>query len=477
MRKRMRKISIFLLFALMFGLLTACADNNQPAETATEETATEETATEETATEQPATETDAETVEDETPPPVATDNGDAIVVRMLTRWSGDQPREVAFRDWIDAFNAENTHIQIDAVHISDEPTLLDRIRTSFATGDQPNLFWEYGGARTIEYVRNGMLMDLQPVLDADPEWSNMFLPLFDKWIYEDYPGLFGMPFEFYAIALFYNEDIFAEAGLEPPRSIEEFEYVSERFLEMGIVPMPLGVRDPWRGGHLFNNLVMKTWGADAIERLASRELAYDSPEIINILETMQDFGERGFFGSDPIAEDVNWEEMMFGTGQAAMLQMGSWLLGSMAHMEIADSIGVVPFPYVNPAFRDSWFGSAAGFSVTVQNDPAERDATIEVLKYIYSREFFEKVWEAEQGGLLPIRLEYLRNAAEVEVSPISLKFIDVVAGAAYFRDDVQTYDPLPGMLDFVRNAFQGLFVGESPESVARSIVDEINARE
>lgn len=416
-----------------------------------------------------------ETTEKETVNESQGETSEPIEVRIMSRWSDDQPRSVLFRQRIDEFNAQNNGITIVADHINDEPAYLDKLRTSFATGDQPNIYFGYGGAREFEYIKNDIILDLEPVFEANPDWYNNFSPLFDKWQYDELEGTYGVPVEFYAITISYNKDIFNELNLTPPETIEEFEAVSDVLLDNGYIPMALGAKDTWRIGHIFNNFFIKTYGSEGVAKLADRSMAYDSPEVLNILAKIKDYNDKGYFGPNAISTDYNIEKTMFFEGKTAMHMDGSWYLGEAAQSPITDSIGVISFPYVNEAYKGSWFGAAAGFSITQTDDKELEAASIEVLKYLTDKQFFLDDLAGSKGGIYPIQFTD-EEINSVEISAPSKEFIAAINTAKEFRDDIQTYDPLPSMLDTCRSAFQGLFAGRTPEECAKEIMTEIESR-
>jgi len=403
-------------------------------------------------------------------------SGAPIEIKLLSRWAEDSPQSNLFRARIDEFNASNSDIRIIGEHIFDEPAYLDKLRTSFATGQLYDIYWGYGGSREADYALNDLLVDIEPVKKANPVWAAKFIPgIDDKFKYPGVQGTFGIPGEMYSIALFYNEELFKKAGLKPPASIEEFEKVSDSFLKQGVIPFALGAKDSWRTGHLFNNFIMKTFGSGGVDALAKRTMAYDSPEIKAIFTRIADYNKRGYFGPNAISLDYNQEKALFQQGKTAMHMDGSWYLGEIAGYPNVDSYSVISFPYVNEAYKASWFGSGGGWSVCKSKDKAREAAAIKVAMYITDMDYFSRAVIANKGGIQPVKFAEADMKGAV-ISSISRKYLTALAEAKDLRDDVQTYDPLPSMLDTARIAIQGLFVGKSPEDVSKEIIAEIKAR-
>lgn len=126
-----------------------------------------------------------------------------VTLRVFTRWSDDTPQSVAFRNRLDLFMEMNPHVTIKDISVNDEAAFNDKWKASVATGDVPEIFQNYGGESFKQYVTNGLLLDLADTLDSNSEWKDAFLPLFDSWQYDDVEGTYGVPYEFYAIGIFF----------------------------------------------------------------------------------------------------------------------------------------------------------------------------------------------------------------------------------------------------------------------------------
>ena len=121
-----------------------------------------------------------------------------------------------YNEKIDEFNKMDNGITVEITNINTEADYLDKLSTDFASGETPNVFMEYGGARCLDYIEADALVNLQPYLEADEEWYNGFMEsCWEPAHFEDYgyEGLYCVPYTNYQIVLFYNKDILAENGV------------------------------------------------------------------------------------------------------------------------------------------------------------------------------------------------------------------------------------------------------------------------
>jgi ABC-type glycerol-3-phosphate transport system substrate-binding protein len=399
----------------------------------------------------------------------ASADGD-IKLRIMTRWSDDAPMSVYWRNMVADWNNQKNGITLIDESLSDETAYFDKLRSSIATGNQPDIFIEYGGSRIQDYVDAGILLDIQPYLDADPTWRDSFLnDVFDKWHFANKAGTYGVPAQFYSVFLFYNKKMLADAGFTaPPTTIDEWRTMCEAMVAKGIQPMSLGERDIFRGGHLLNNFVMKNYGAQGVTNLANRSMNYDDPRMTGLYSVIKEFNDKGYFGQNAVGVTVETADAEFLTNKVAMYFQGSWYLPQVAASYEGDisNVGVAPFPYGNAAYKDSWQGGAAdGYSIS--NRPATNEAAMKVVKYFTSPEFFAGMEAYCKGGLYVSKFD---TKPGVVLDSPTVEGKALLVNAKEFRDDIQVYDPESHMLDTVRSAVQGLFIGNSPEQVGREIV-------
>lgn len=395
-------------------------------------------------------------------------------ISVLAEWAGDSPGTKAFRDKLDAISAADNGIKIEQEMISDETSYYNKLRTRFATGEFPDIFLDFGGARSYDYVKSGVLVNLRPYLDADPEWANGFVDgVIEDWEYSDYPGaVYGVPTAFYVVGIFYNKAIFAELGLEPPKTMDEFTDVCDKLLAAGYIPMPLGEKDIYRAGHFLNNLVLKAYGSEAVTALGNRTLSYDDPKMIRLYKMIYDFNQKGYFGPNAVNKDNNMARTDFHTGKSAMQFDGTWYLGIAATSPIADDIGFFPFPAVDEKYAGSWQGgNNGGLSVVNTGDQERIDKAVEVVKALTGSAFAAEQQVANGGGIYPVKFDSVPE----KVSRISIEVSKAMESAKEFRSDIQNYDINTKMLETVRMALQGLFVGKTPEQCAQEIMRVVNA--
>ena len=401
----------------------------------------------------------------ETEATVAQEAPEEVTLRVFTRWSDVSPPSQAFRDRLEEFQTLNPHITIVDESINDEAGFNDKLKAFIATGDMPAIFQNYGGADVFQYIEAGLYLDLDPAFEADAVWKSDFMDFFAQWQYDEVPGTFAVPYEFFGISLFYNSDILAEVGEQVPETIADLERVSDKVLGAGYIPLAFGEKDTFKGDHLFVTLSLLKNGPTIMQDLADGTVRWDSPEVVDVLTIMSDWNDKGYLGENVVGVDYATEDALFFGGEAAMKFDGSWFLGSAEASEIAEMIEAAPFPYFANATgfaATSMGGPGAGLSVSGQLEGAEREAAIELLKFLSSVEHFTYVQDVAQGGVYPVIMEPSEQAG-----PVTASYITVVNDI----DLVPVGVLLPELTTQMRDSVQGLFAGLSPEEAAQQIAD------
>lgn len=394
--------------------------------------------------------------------------GGDIEIRLTSRWGGEETLSKYFNSKIEEFNKLDKGIKIVADNVTDEQQYFDKLSSQFGAGTQPNVFINYGGTSIKDYIEGGVLLDLEPYFAKDKEWKDSFLPLFKNW--QDKDATYGVPVMLYQILLYYNKDILKANNIAEPKTIEELEAACDKLVAAGVTPFQLGEGSNFRAGHLLNNLCYKAYGGDISEKLAKREVNYDSKEMTDMYTKIKEWNEKGYFGANPVSVDNNGEKAAFLSGQSAFRFDGTWFVGEIPGTDIEGAADVTAFPYFadKEQFKTNvQGGSGQGFSVTDSGDKKINDAAVEVVKFLTSKDYYAGLEKASNGGIYPVKF---KSDPKTKIDEMTVKVKEIVDQATVFRGDMQEVDPETHMLNTVRSALQGLFADSTPKACGKEIV-------
>jgi multiple sugar transport system substrate-binding protein len=154
-----------------------------------------------------------------TPPPLPDTgpgpNGGTIVRWFIGLGTGGQPQQVAAEQKVAAdFNAAQTEIFL-SVEIYDNTVAGNILKTQIAAGNPPDIIGPVG-VEGLNLFRD-QLLDLTSLVASEGyDTSKVDPALNDFWKMGEDNALIGLPFATYPSFLFYNKDLFDEAGLPYP---------------------------------------------------------------------------------------------------------------------------------------------------------------------------------------------------------------------------------------------------------------------
>lgn len=282
-----------------------------------------------------------------------------------------------------------------------------KLRVAMGAGTGPDLFFGWGGGILKEYVDAGNVEDLTPYLEEDPEWRDRFFPnVLQTASFDD--KVYGLPLNgMQPVVLYYNKDVFAEAGVEPPETYDDLLSLVDTFREQDITPISLGGASKWPNLMYEQYLVDRIGGPEVFQAVLDGEPdAWSDPTFIEANTKIQELVDAGAFPDNfsSIAYDTGQATALLYTGQAAMHVMGGWdyasVLSSAPEFIEEGKLGWVPFPTVSGGAGDpaNIAGNPSNF-YSLNADSDAKDVAIDYLKNeMMSEEYVQGLLD---GGAVP----------------------------------------------------------------------------
>jgi len=202
-----------------------------------------------------------------------------------------------------------------------------------------------------EFIDAGQVVDLSAALE-DLGVADRVLPAADSLIKSLYgrDALYALPTELNIEGFWYNEQLLADNGVEPPATWDELVDAAATLDAAGVQPFVASGQDGWPVTRLIGNYIARDLGADALRAVADGDASLTDPEYVAAAQAVSDLGSAGYFGPAAGSIDGPTAENQFLTGGGAFYYMGSWALAAFNDEELnqigADNIGYLPFPEV-----------------------------------------------------------------------------------------------------------------------------------
>ncbi|MGL4345632.1 MAG: ABC transporter substrate-binding protein [Cellulosilyticaceae bacterium] len=405
------------------------------------------------------------------------DEGKQIEIRIMTRMSGESRRAKIYNQVLREFEQRYPNVKIIDESVESEKEYNNKIKMSIATGEVPHIFNIQGVEHLGEYIENGLIMDIEPVLKRNYTWGMGFIPeVLDYYRVSGQEGIYGVPMEMGLVGIYYNEELFERAGVDEfPDTWEAFNDAIDQFKTVGITPLAVGAKSTYMVTHLHNNIFYKWLGIDSARALGERELSWMDEEVVRTLGFVNDVDEKGALFPD--VELMNDEMAMsaFSNGNVAMFIAGPWAIGQFVNLPIAEQIRFAKFPYFQekPEYKNHDMYAISAYMINGNLAGLEKTYTIELVKELTSQKVAQRF--AEEAQFLMPRKDY--DADPDIVTELLTQNIELSKTSEQIACDLFDFEPLPFMQDHIRNSIIGMFMGNTPIDAAREIQQGIQKGE
>lgn len=388
-----------MVFVLVFGL-TACKSDSTATTAGGGETV----------------KTAEDTTAAESSKPVASESGEKIKLVLWAQWSENENHASAMKHAVERFEADNPEYTVEINYGGREVSKI--LKTSLDSGLQIDIV---DGAHDFipsqigpEYLicldeyMNGTDFEAS-FTSSSREFSKSFSPDGKSWYYIPYNPFVG--------TVYYNKDIFAEAGIgKLPATWSEFLDCCQKIRDAGYDPMTID--DAYVSllyGHYLGLMKGQDWVGDLMTD-KSGEL-WGDPAVLQMAKDWEDFAAKGYFassvGSNVFPAAQNGE---FAVGTAAMYFDGSWVCDEVAPITGDDfNWGMMFFPAPEGAMYDYTTAENGCQMYAVTKTCEHPDAAVKLLSYMMSKEAQQELVDissaipAVTGVTLPDKLTDLEH--------------------------------------------------------------------
>jgi sn-glycerol 3-phosphate transport system substrate-binding protein len=169
------------------------------------------------------------------PAPAASDDRAAadepVAIEIFYPVAVDAPIADILNGYIEEFEAANPTITVEPVFSGGYADVKTAIQTTIEGGGEPPALAVMLATDIYDLVNAGYIAPLDDFLgEADPAYLADFYPAFmANSLYDG--QTWSIPFQRSAVVMYYNADLFAEAGIEPPDSWEAWAAAAEALTE------------------------------------------------------------------------------------------------------------------------------------------------------------------------------------------------------------------------------------------------------
>ena len=279
------------------------------------------------------------------------------------------------QEMIDGFMEENPNIKITLTSEADAGTVL---KTRLTKNDIPELIAMGGDSNYTELQSAGVLLELSGE-DFISEVQEAYLDMLYDVNVDKEQTAYGVPYATNASGVLYNEDLFAQAGVEVPKTWSEFQDVVTKLQDAGITPFELTFADSWTCLPPWNSMAPVIPDANFTDERKAGNTTFTGTheEILEKYLWLLDYAQEDFMGTT--YTDGN---AAFANGSAAMMINGNWAISEFLNTNPDMNVNMFAFPSVDDESKNTvTSGVDVLLAVSNQGTEEQQEAAKEFIRY------------------------------------------------------------------------------------------------
>ncbi|GAA2790009.1 extracellular solute-binding protein [Kribbella solani] len=376
----------------------------------------------------------------------------------------------------DAFQAKYPNIKLKRVSRSFDD-LKTTLRLALSGNEPPDVVQANNGRSDMgAFVKANQLVPLDPYAKAY-NWDQRYPQSVRQ--YSQYTpdgktfgqgNLYGMPQVGEVVGIFYSKKKLAEAGVQQPKTWDEFQSSLATLKAKGDAPLVLGNLEKWPAIHVFGTVQGRTTPADTIKQLGfgRKGASWTTDENKKAAQTLTDWVGKGYFNAGFNGQDYDPAWQAFSKGKGTYLIGGTWLAEDLGKA-MGDDVGfMLPPGTAADAAPIATGGTGLPFSITTKSK--NPDAAAAYLNFITSADAMNILTKT---GNLPVA-----DTAKQEVSGSLQKDVFAAFGKVVEADGLVPYldYATPTMPDTIGAALQDLLGGKAtPDQFAERLEKDYGA--
>lgn len=368
-------------------------------------------------------------------------SGDKVVLNVINYHVGTdyaaEYYEYLFSEFQKTEEGKNIEFKFEEIPTTD--AYNQKIKLLISSGDLPDIVFNGGNNITELAVRSGKVQDLTPFFEEDPEWKALFDEESLKFNSVD-GKIYGVPVSKEIAYIYYNKELFAQAGLQAPEvayeTWDEFFAACDTFKEKGIIPLGMDTADlGWLSNLWYSGLIGTSGEAGNTFMNTMYPTDYSTPEVLKATEHLQKMLSQ-YTTADAVGGKYDTMATHFFNSEVAMIPNGPWMIPDIRSTEKApegfyDKIGIMLLPGYGMEMVPTP-GDMVG-----AKDPEKIKAAVAFLKFETTKE--NQIKGLEMAGLQPVSTDIEIPASLTEADPLMAEVLDIQSKAKWVYGQNQAY--------------------------------------
>ena len=242
---------------------------------------------------------------------------------------------------------EHAGFQLTLITTPDRPSYIQKSETLAAANQLPELFDTDATPFAQKLASQNKMVNIADLLDHFGITDQYRPSALDYQRFDD-GSLYMIPLEYGIEVFWYNKALFKQAGVEVPASLDDFPAACKKLADAGVTPIALDGLDGWTLERYVAYQPFRMEGEEYIKSLKKAESTFADEPGRKMAQWLHDLGSSGAFQEGFSSVGYADAQSLFTSGKAAMYNIGTWELPSLATTELSqdlqDNIGFFTLP-------------------------------------------------------------------------------------------------------------------------------------
>lgn len=280
----------------------------------------------------------------------------------------------------DDYAKDHPGFALNLITTPDRPSYIQKLETLAAANKLPELFDTDATPFAQELAKQGKMVDADKLLKSLNVYDDYRPGALDYQRFDD-GSLYMIPFQFELEFIWYNKALMEKAGVSVPKSLDDIPAMCTALRKAGITPIAIDGQDQWPLERYVAYQPFREAGPDFVQKLKKGEASFSDAAGQKTVKWMADLGKAECFQEGFSAQGYSDAQNQFTSGQAAMYNIGTWELPSLAtdklNPDVRDDIDFFTLPTTEGSVTSAnEFVSPSGIGMAVNSktyDPLVSD--------------------------------------------------------------------------------------------------------
>ncbi len=229
----------------------------------------------------------------------------------------------------DDYAKDHPGFSLNLITTPDRPSYIQKLETLAAANKLPELFDTDATPFAQQLAKQGKMVDAEKLLKSLDVYDDYRPSALDYQRFDD-GSLHMIPFQFELEFIWYNKALLQKAGVSAPKSLDDIPAMCTALRDAGITPIAIDGQDQWPLERYVAYQPFREAGPDFIQKLKKGEAKFSDPAGQKTVEWLASLGKAKCFQDGFSSQGYSDAQNQFTSGQAAMYNIGTWELPSLA---------------------------------------------------------------------------------------------------------------------------------------------------